>query len=339
MRAFFVVAATVVLCVTPTTSQAAAASPAAPAPVAAQSQPVEKLTATCIKVKGRVQWAPVGTQSTDTQAWKPVRVGGEYTQGMQIRTGLRSEALLKFGDDTAVLIGRSTLAAIGAFYRSADTKTTRLGLDYGTVRAGVAEGGLRSDFQIDSPVATLSKRGTWNFSLWVERGTGRFEAKLADRGLLEILHKATGRTQFVAMKQSVNQAMMNWARTIQFNRQVVVADAFSQTDDELVGYLRNNTGRSGLSPAGLAPQGAVGTGGGLQGMSAGARAAAQRSQTLGMTTALRLGQWPVFLVPARSSDGDFGTGPIFISTAQKRAARRTVGLLSRSPFFRRGSGR
>ena len=57
------------------------------------------------------------------------------------------------------------------------------------VRAGVAEGGLKSDFTIDSPVATLSKRGTWNFALYYERETERFEISLLDRGLVEAIDK------------------------------------------------------------------------------------------------------------------------------------------------------
>ena len=81
------------------------------------------------------------------------------------------------------MIGRSSLAAISQYRKTATTKRTRIGLDYGEVRAGVAEGEgeLRSDFVIESPGVVLSKRGTWNFGLWVERGTGRFSAMGPDR--------------------------------------------------------------------------------------------------------------------------------------------------------------
>jgi hypothetical protein len=55
MRAIFVFTTAVVLCVANTTPQAFAASATDTAPSAAEIQPVEKLTATCIKVKGRAQ--------------------------------------------------------------------------------------------------------------------------------------------------------------------------------------------------------------------------------------------------------------------------------------------
>ncbi len=220
------------------------------APASQPAEPTEALKATCIRLKGTVQYAPISAKSTDADVWKAVEIGHEYGQGVQIRTGIRSSALFKFGDDTVVLVDRSTLAAISEFHKTASVKKTRIGLDYGAVRAGVAEGGLRSDFAIDSPVATLSKRGTWDFAMWVERGTGRFDVRLSDRGLVEILNKHTGQTAQIRPNQFVTQAMMFWADTAKFDRQVVLTDVFSQTLEEMTVYARSNTGRTGLDPAG-----------------------------------------------------------------------------------------
>ncbi len=326
MRALFILCTLPVLIDTDPVS--AAASPTTASSASQPATHIERLAAVCIKTKGTVQSAPVGAESTDTKAWKPVRVGDKLTDGMQVRTGVRSSAIFQFGDDTVVMVGRSTLAAIGEFYKSANTKRTRIGLDYGSVRAGVAEGGLRSDFKIDSPVATLSKRGTWDFELWVERGTGRFKARLADRGLVEVLHKSTGRTRRILPKQAVTQAMRNWVETAKFDRAVVVADSFSQTPEEIMAYMRTNTGRTGLYP----PQTASSSG--TQAAAASERTAAQRNRSLNRgSSAVNLAQLSgLDYLPSviHSDDGNFGTGTGFsANSAEWRAVKRTVRVLHR----------
>ncbi len=283
------------------------AEAAATQPAQARSADAQDLKATCIQMKGSVEWAPLGTDPKDRDAWKPVELNGKYGSGVKIRTGIRSSALLKFGDDTVVQIGRMTLAAIGEYYKTATTKRTNIGLNYGTVRAGVAETtGLRSDFEIDSPVATLSKRGTWDFELWVERGTGRFRATLAERGLIEILQKRTGRRQRILPGQFVTQAMLNWAATVKFTRQLVLTDAFAQTASELISYFRTNTGRTGLSPAGTPSMG-VGTS--LTG----------QFKVQGTRDGLRIPTISLINRPSRpqpqgprfTGDASFGTGTVF----------------------------
>ncbi len=326
-----------------TCHNALAEAPVASTAPTTQAGPVEQLTATCIKAKGRVQWAPVGSGSTEAQVWKPVKVNEEYGAGIQIRTGVRSSAILKFGDDTVVMIGRSTLAAISEYHKTAGKKRTRIGLDYGSVRAGVAETELRSDFQIDSPVATLTKRGTWNFGLWVERGTGRYEATLADRGLVEILNKLTGRRQQIDPKQFVTQAMLSWAETAKFTRGVVIADHFGQTAEELLTYLRSSTGRTGLDPAGVnTGQGAPGGGGG-PGAPAGGVAPLTRTQRssagslpglslVGVTSSFMGGPDEPGPVVVDTDDGDFGTGtPLVPASVQKRIAKRAFRKLAGNP--------
>ncbi len=295
----------------------------------------EKLVATCIRVKGTVQYAPIAAKSTDTAAWKPVEVGQEYGEGVQIRTGVRSSALLKFGDDTIVMVDRSTLAAISEFRRTADTKRTRIGLDYGAVRAGVAEGGLRSDFAIDSPVATLSKRGTWDFEMWVERGTGRFDVKLADRGLVEVLHKGTGQKAQIKPKQHVTEAMLNWADTARFDRLVVLADAFGLTAEETDIYSRTNTGRTGLDPdgnTGVAPGPAAAAAGVAAGRSQ-SQSRLNTAETFG-TLIMNRQSAVVPRGPVNVHEGDFGTG---FGIGSKEAMRgRVFRVIPASLFMSKG---
>jgi len=55
---------------------------------------------------------------------------------------------------------------------------------------------------VDSPVATLSKRGTWDFGLFYERGTDRFEIFLLDQGLVDAFSKLTGQHRQVLPQES-----------------------------------------------------------------------------------------------------------------------------------------
>lgn len=308
------------------------AQSAATAPTATAPSDIEKLQATCIRVKGKAQYAHVGAKATDAKAWKPLKVGETYGDGIQIRTAFRSSVSFKFGDDTYVEVGRSTLAALTTLHRSGNKKVTRIGLDYGEVRGGVAETeeGLRSDFEIDSPLATLSKRGTEGFSLYVERGTGRFQARLADSGLVEVLHKTTGRRQRIRPNQWVTQAMLNWADQAKYNRQIVVADVFSQTADEFAAFARSNSGLTGLSPSGTVSGGAQTGGTAVNQQSLAAqRASFERSQALRQSQlqALNLFQQVGGDVPTTdrvpSDDGNFGTGSPFATSAKQRLMQRT----------------
>jgi hypothetical protein len=326
MRAFFILGLSGLICLTPAALALGALS-TAPA-----AGPGEPLLAECIKVKGKVQWAPLGTKTTDSKAWKPVKLGEKYPDGILIRTGVRSAVIFRFGADTVAKIDRVTLAAIGEFRKTGDIKRIRFGLDYGTVRAGVAEGmgELRSDLEIDAPTVTLSKRGTWDFQLWVERGTGRFDAKLAERGLVEVIQKTTGRRRQIRPHQWVNQAMLNWVETAKFDRDVVVADTFSQTADELLAYLRNSTGRTGLNPAGL-PAGVPVS---PTAMPTGQAATGGVSQNITRTSALNaLRNALDSSGPVPSDDGDFGTGSFFDNkdTAKRRGPR----LIGNTGLFRR----
>ncbi|MBN1342726.1 MAG: FecR domain-containing protein [Phycisphaerae bacterium] len=292
---------------------------------ATQSADTQRLTATCLKVKGSVQWAPIGTESTDTQAWKSVKVDDTFQEGVQIRTGLRSAVIFKFGDDTVVMIDRMTLAGIEEYHRTANTKRTRIGLDYGEVRAGVAEGtGLRSDFKIDSPVATLSKRGTWNFSLRVERTTGRFSARLADRGLVEVLNKRTGRSQQIGPNQWLNQAMLAWAETAKFERQIPVVDAFGQTSEELLALFTTNTGRTGLQPPGTFTSSSTGR-------STGATSPTIQASNVNRTAYNLISVPTIGGGPVRSNDGDFGTGAE-LKSAQRSVLTRNMGRMIKKLF-------
>lgn len=222
------------------------------APVDAQTtrpaeEKAEQLKARVVSVAGAASWAPAAASPTDKQAWKAVQVGDEYDAGTQIKTSLRSAVVLTFGDDTVVKIERMTLASIDQFHKSATTKTTRLGLGYGAVRAGVAEGALRSDFAVDSPVATLSKRGTDGIYFYQEPRTGRFVISLARAGELEILHRIRQQLRLLRRGENVTQRLLNFILRSQIDRNFHFFTG-GLTDTELRFEMRNTTGLSILNP-------------------------------------------------------------------------------------------
>jgi hypothetical protein len=189
------------------------------------------IKARVLEVRGDVKHAPL--DSTD---WQACQVDDEYPEQTVILTGVRSSVKFQIGDDntyTALVIDPVSQTILSEAYRTADTKRVRIGVGYGRMRAGVAEGGLKSDFTVDCPVATLSKRGTWDFGLFYERGTQHFEIFLLDQGLVEALDKLTQQRRTLQPHELVTQAMRRWADEAQLLRNVPIADMLGQSDIEV----------------------------------------------------------------------------------------------------------
>lgn len=220
--------------------------PAAPA----ATQPSERapIKACVLDVQGDVQHAPL-----DSSEWVPCAVGDEYPEQTIIRTGIRSTVKFRIGEDdtyTALVVDSASKVVLSEAYRTADLKRVRVGVGYGRIRAGVAEGGLESDFTVDSPVATLSKRGTWDFGLFYERGTDRFEIFLLDQGLVEALDLVSGRRRTVLPREFVNQAMLRWMDQVNFVRNVPVPDILGQGDIAVAFNRLRTNGLGVLDPEG-----------------------------------------------------------------------------------------
>lgn len=215
-----------------------------PTTAPAEPQPV---MAKVIDVKGDVHYTPL-----ETRDWKPCAVGDEYPPETIIRTGIRSSIKLQVGDEepyTAVVVESASRTIISEASKTQDTKRVRIGVGYGAIRAGVAEGGLKSDFTVDSPVATLSKRGTWNFGMFYERGTDRFEVFLLDRGLVEAINEITGERRGLLPKEAVTGAMRRWLDEAQIRRNVAIPDLLGQGDIEVVFNRLRQDGLGVVDPA------------------------------------------------------------------------------------------
>lgn len=222
---------------------AAHAQETQPAAPAAERKPV---MARVLEVRGDVKHAPL-----DSTAWQPCRADEEYPEQTVILTGVRSSIKLRIGDDdthTVVVVEPASKTILSEAYQTADTKRVRIGVGYGRVRAGVAEGGLKSDFTVDCPVATLSKRGTWDFGLFYERGTGRFEIFLLDQGLIEAFHKITRDRRELLPGQVVTQVMRRWADEAQLRHNIPVVDVLGQSDIEVAFNTLQESGLRVLDP-------------------------------------------------------------------------------------------
>ncbi|GMU83186.1 MAG: hypothetical protein IT450_10560 [Phycisphaerales bacterium] len=219
------------------------AAPAAPASAPADRTPIK---ARVIEIKGDVKWAPL-----ESQEWQPLKLGDELAEQTKILTGIRSSVKLQLGDEepySCMLVDSVGKTVLSEAYKTSDTKRIRVGVSQGRVRAGVAEGGLKSDFTVDSPVATLSKRGTWGFSLYYERATDQFEIGLTDRGLVEAINKLTAERRNVQPGQLVTEAMRRWLDQSALFRNVALADAAGQSDLELAYNRISNDGIGVIGP-------------------------------------------------------------------------------------------
>jgi hypothetical protein len=220
-----------------------AEKPVVPPAASDERQPI---MARVIEVHGDVKYAPL-----DSQDYKPCQLDDEYPEGTKIITGVRSSIKLQIGEEepyTCMLIEAVGKTLLGEAYKTKDTKRVRVGVGYGRIRAGVAEGGLKSDFTVDSPVATLSKRGTWGFTLFYERDTDFFEIGLTNRGLVEAINKLTNERRTINPKELITSAMRLWLEQARFERNVSIPDILGQGDIEVAFNRLEQSGLGVLDP-------------------------------------------------------------------------------------------
>jgi len=235
--------ALLVLCAAAVAAAADDAPQSAPATQPSERQP---LTARVLEVHGDVQAAALGTAD-----WKACTVDAEFPEATKFRTGLGGSLKLEIGRGepyTAVVIEPVSLVALSEAWRSPTVQRVRMGVGYGQVRAGVAEGGRHSDFTVESPVVTLAKRGTWDFGMSYERGTERFEVFLLERGLVDAMNELTGERRQLLPGEAVTQAMRRWADEAGIRRSVPIADLLGQDDIRVAFNERDLSGLGVVEP-------------------------------------------------------------------------------------------
>lgn len=214
------------------------------------TQPVidEAYQATITTVSGKVTYALPGPDGKLGE-FQPAKVGDKLPAGARIQTRLRSKVTLQFGEGTVILVDRVTSASIDQFHRSADTKVVKLGLGHGEIRGASVETTLRSDMSIESPTATLSKRGTIGFGMRYDSGTGRYRIFLEHEGLVSALNKLTHQQRAVQPGQYVTQAMTRWIETWTMDRYVAINDRWGTTGAEQSFAARLGSGIGVVDPA------------------------------------------------------------------------------------------
>jgi len=212
------------------------------APAKADEQP---MSFQVYKVEGKVRASKIGTSQTTSVGWNNLKAGDQITAGMQVFVPLRSSIqLIQVPNDppTIVMIESTTLASFDELKMRDGKAVTRLSIARGAIRAGVVEeGSAKSDLEIRSPNATLSKRGTWGFRLWVGPA-GRWEMSLADRGLVEAIQANSNRRRLIYPGQTVNQRMSQWIQTARFNLPVSVQDLYGIKGTDAQFNMLNNSG-------------------------------------------------------------------------------------------------
>jgi len=92
--------------------------------------------------------------------WQKAKAGMKLGPDWEISTGLRGQAVLKFADNSTVVVQRLTEMTIREFSRDKGTVKTQLKMKYGAVRVHVKKGTARNDFKVACPTATASVKGT-----------------------------------------------------------------------------------------------------------------------------------------------------------------------------------
>lgn len=197
------------------------------------------------QLDGKVRAAKIGTDTKKSDGWKYLKVGDKISSGMMVDVPLRST--IQFIQQpseppTIVMLESSTLASFDEIRHKEGVAYNRLSIARGAIRAGVVEeGSAKSDLEIRSPNATLSKRGTYGFRFWVGPG-GRWEMSLANRGLVEAIQRNSNQRRLIFPGQTVNQRMSQWIQTSRFNLPVNVQDLYGLKGADAQFNMLNNSG-------------------------------------------------------------------------------------------------
>ncbi|MCG3180841.1 MAG: hypothetical protein BIFFINMI_03204 [Phycisphaerae bacterium] len=226
----------------------AAAPAAAPAPAAVPTTQPEgvQIKAKVVQTTGSV----IYRSASGGGEFKPVTVGMELGGDTLISTGRKATALLQFGDNSAVLLEQFSILTIEKVYqtRVADkTKvTTRLKLNNGSVRAGVERGKTESDFQVATPVATLSVRGTLPIRVYWDPGTGTLWFYLGSQGQIGVriepgAEGGPGKLVLLDPGEGTNQDLLMAILLAQFQQYVQLGDPWGQTLQEYLVEVFNQS--------------------------------------------------------------------------------------------------
>ena len=203
----------------------------APPVKTAQAEPAAKtdngvLTVTVTAVSGSAE-----VRESSDKPWRAVKVGDNYSEGAEIRTGYRSQVDLKFSDNSKMTINRVSHFRVDKFSRSGNMVVTRSHLSYGKIRAGVEKGPELSDYKITTSLGTLGVNGTRDIYLYVDPGIGVANICLTEQGKIG-WNKGNGSDVWVHPQGCTNQnGIGEDTRKLQVNN-ITLVDPFGSNDTE-----------------------------------------------------------------------------------------------------------
>ncbi len=210
-----------------------------------QPAKIEPASGKVLKVVGKVQHKKI-----EEKAWHKTKAGDVITSGMEMRSGLRSSAIIRVQDNAIVKLESATRIAFTELIKKADTEKTRIFLSHGAIKAGILSEKIHSDFQIACPTAVLSREGTWGMAMNYDPATGRYRIRLDTEGLVKVVQTMTGKKIKIYPGQFVTNAMQMWVKTAMFKRMISLSDPFGSTKIEKLNYALNSGGLSAADPTG-----------------------------------------------------------------------------------------
>jgi len=122
---------------------------------------VKVFEAIVMEVKGTAQ-----ARATRKEKWKPLKVNDVLKPGAVIRTGRKSYVALRVGTNASLLIERQSRIALPEIIQEGDVLRTRVSMSFGKADVRVDRVGLKNDFEVATPTATLAVRGTVFRIIW-----------------------------------------------------------------------------------------------------------------------------------------------------------------------------
>jgi len=116
---------------------------------------IKVLKAVVMEVKGTAQSRP-----SPKDKWSKLKVNDTLGAGAVIRTGRKSHVALRVGMNATVLVERQTRIKLPEIVQDGQVLRTRLKMSFGKADVRVDRIGLRNDFEVATPTATLAVRGT-----------------------------------------------------------------------------------------------------------------------------------------------------------------------------------
>ncbi len=226
---------------TPPATQPDQAGQAAPRPADAQD-----VQARVVDVTGSV----IARSESKGGDFQPVVKGQMLSSDTRVAVGAKAQAVLSFGDNSVVVLEQFSVMTIADVYKTQsagdETVVTRLKLVNGSVRAGVERGRTRSDFQVSTPVATLSVRGTRPIRIFYDAGTGELWFYLGSEGMLVATLTGGGRNVVLEPGEGTDQWLTMPVLLAMFDYHVRLGDPWGQTLEDYLVEVFNSSSTGGF---------------------------------------------------------------------------------------------